>query len=608
MRLVKFRISNYKSIQDTGYCWLASDLSVLAGKNESGKTAILEALRDFDSRNAVGDAAKPIDRPDDEPLIECHFELTDEEVDVLLEPDSDAMRDALCARLKASGLTLIKDARSQYRFDDEVATVITQIDAEETERALKAEEERAEAARRAAEEAARAEAEAEAQEPGEGDQEEDQEEDGEEPEGEEVEAEDGEDEAAEAPSDQPAPLLERAIARVPRFIFFSSFEDVLPFEITFTKAQSSPSVQDFATVAGLDLELVRKMADTQARMNYLSARSAQIAGDFKSTWRQDEITLVATSEGQNLIIGVQEEGRTHRFKVEQRSKGLQWFLSFYLRLNAEKSAERIILIDEPGLYLHARAQTDVLDVLEKMATQGPIIFSTHSPYLLDPNRFDRIRLIIKDAAAGTTIQGKVHAGADAETLTPIVTAAGLDVARQFSVAGRKNVLLEGITDYFYLQAFRSLVKRKGNDELSFTPAVGAQNIPNLASLLIGWGLQFVALLDADTEGKRVAKTLREKLSVPEARILSPGQSEGESIEDVLTREDFDKYVLGDESRPDEALNSTAMKAGGFDSVLLALKFAQKAREESQKVKLSEESRKRITDLFKRLRTAFDQDE
>jgi predicted ATP-dependent endonuclease of OLD family len=48
MRLVKFRIQNYKSIKDSGWCWLASDLTILAGKNESGKSAILEAIRDFD--------------------------------------------------------------------------------------------------------------------------------------------------------------------------------------------------------------------------------------------------------------------------------------------------------------------------------------------------------------------------------------------------------------------------------------------------------------------------------------------------------------------------------------------------------------------------------
>ena len=48
MKLKSFRIFRYKSIVDSGECTLSSDFTILIGKNESGKTAILEALRDFD--------------------------------------------------------------------------------------------------------------------------------------------------------------------------------------------------------------------------------------------------------------------------------------------------------------------------------------------------------------------------------------------------------------------------------------------------------------------------------------------------------------------------------------------------------------------------------
>jgi len=62
MKLKKFRIKNYKSIKDSDWCWLASDVTTLAGKNESGKSGILEALRDFDTDIAtVPDEAMPLD-------------------------------------------------------------------------------------------------------------------------------------------------------------------------------------------------------------------------------------------------------------------------------------------------------------------------------------------------------------------------------------------------------------------------------------------------------------------------------------------------------------------------------------------------------------------
>jgi predicted ATP-dependent endonuclease of OLD family len=319
------------------------------------------------------------------------------------------------------------------------------------------------------------------------------------------------------------------------------------------------------------------MEDLQTRRNLLSAGSAQLSGDFKGYWRQDEITLSASAEGQTLIIGVQEEGTTHQFKVEQRSQGLKWFLAFYLRLHAEDAVGQwVILIDEPGLYLHASAQADVLDVLEaSIAPTAQVIFSTHSPYLIDPDRFDRLRLVVNDREApGTVIQGKVHAGADPETMTPIVTAIGLSVAHEFSVAGRKNVILEGITDYFYLQALRRYVPDELHKGLTFIPCVGAQKVPQVSSLMIGWGLDFVAVLDRDAEGKKAAKALHEKLLLEDRRVIFSHDDDGMAIEDLFTSGDFRKHVLKDRDADKDLANSKAVKAPNRDGALLARQFFQ----------------------------------
>ena len=147
--------------------------------------------------------------------------------------------------------------------------------------------------------------------------------------------------------------------------------------------------------------------DSQRRRNILSRYSAKISGDFKGHWKQDELDLVAEADGENLRLGVRESGSTLLFKAEQRSKGFQWFLSFYLRLNAEQAETKVILIDEPGLYLHSKAQKDVLKVFEILSGESQIIISTHSPYLIDAQRLDRVRLILKDDQTGTRIENKI---------------------------------------------------------------------------------------------------------------------------------------------------------------------------------------------------------
>jgi len=73
MKLKKFKITNYKSIADSGDCYLTDTITILAGKNESGKTSILEALEDFDTDNKIRETAKPIKSPDAIPEISITF-------------------------------------------------------------------------------------------------------------------------------------------------------------------------------------------------------------------------------------------------------------------------------------------------------------------------------------------------------------------------------------------------------------------------------------------------------------------------------------------------------------------------------------------------------
>ncbi|MCD5401090.1 AAA family ATPase, partial [candidate division NPL-UPA2 bacterium] len=282
--------------------------------------------------------------------------------------------------------------------------------------------------------------------------------------------------------------------------------------------------------------------------------------------------------------------------------GFQWFLSFYLRLNAERDETNIILIDEPGLYLHAKAQGDVLKVLGKISKESQVIFSTHSPYLIDAKRLDRVRLILKDDKNGTRIENKIHKGADIETLTPIITAIGLDISHDFSIAGKRNILLEGISDYYFLQALKKYTK---TDEVNLIPCVGAQKIPQLVSLLIGWNLEFLAVLDNDNKGKRIAKELAEKLAVENKKIIFVSDQDGYSIEDLFTHEDFNNFVLNETKNVDKSVpNSKFLKDKKLDKVLLAKKFFESVESGKSKIKLSQETINAFKQLFEKVASGF----
>lgn len=609
MKLINFRIKGYKSIEDSGICWTASDITILAGKNESGKTAILESLRDFDPKiDNIPDSAMALNpSPNSVLSLELCFSVEPK----ILKKIEDEIELELSKDIKnyliQNGLTIIRQ-ESGYFFDDVFETELNakrnlKIDAaykkiiqildhkeleeiEYPETLLEDSNIFFQESKKIAQTVKTISASHT---------------------GPDMRTLFSELSASilkiteEAEKYDPYDDFIVAILKyIPKIIFFSSFESRLPFEIESKDAASNSSIMDFAKVAGLDIDQLIKTADTQKRKILIKNHSAKIAGNFKDYWKQDDIELAADVDGTKLLIGINEKNnKTILFKPEQRSKGFQWFLSFYLKLQAEKAEKSIILIDEPGLYLHAKAQKDVLDILKDISKTSQIIFTTHSPYLIDTDRLDRIRLIVKNTKS--EIIGKIHKGVDNETLTPIITAIGLDISNQFTVAKDHNILLEGISDYYYIQALKRILEPEDWKGF-FIPCVGAQKIPTLVSLLLGWGLQFRVLLDFDSEGKKIYKILKDELMVEDSLIDYISDVDGNSIEDLFSRDDFKTYILLNENAemPNDIPNSKFLKSEKLDKVLIAKKFFDKVNENIDQINLSELTRINFSSVFKKI--------
>ena len=337
---------------------------------------------------------------------------------------------------------------------------------------------------------------------------------------------------------------------------------------------------DLCNIAGIDIEQLSKLITEQKYQkvtNYLNDKSAKISNIFKNEWLQDEIIISFTTDKDLIHFGIKEEGDTAIYRAEQRSKGFQWFLSFYIKLNAESSKNScILLVDEPGLYLHARAQEDVLHLLEKLSDENEdtsVVITTHSPYLIDVDNLNRILLVEKDDEIGTQVV-KPHKGATKNTLAPIITKMGFDIARSNFIR-EKNILLEGISDYYYMQAFKEIFAySEFMKNVSMIPAVGASQVPQLASFCIGWGLQYVAMFDKDGEGERNAEVIQKNLKEL-ASIIFICDNDNCAIEDLFTTEDFNKFVLSQikEKIDDKSVTNTKfIKEQKLDKVLLAKMF------------------------------------
>lgn len=582
MWLKNFRIRNYKSLQDSSLCWLASDITILAGKNESGKTAILEALRDFDRRKSIPEAAYPLDN-DMRPLLELCFDINREELIVLCQKIGLTYVEQLLPYISGNGVTFIKDHHGNYGLADElknqihaaefianqphltsIAAASTTVsgdnrfpeiplpDTSGTPAEVKNDCQRFVAAVTAQLSTLPANREM-------------------------VEGQlkliESESKKMLSGSDQV--FWEQVLNQLPEIILFSDFIDLLPSHVPFATMKDSSSVVAFAKIAGLDLDQLIRTADVHRRKNLLRKHSAFITGDFREHWNQSQLEIVADSDGDNLFFYVRDAGSTTLYSVDQRSKGFQWFLSFYLALGAREGNTGLILIDEPGLYVHAKAQQDILNVLEDRSSTSQIIISTHSPYLIDAAHLNRVKLVIK-GQEGTKIE-KIQKTADVDTLTPIRTAIGLDLANDFSNFGKCNVLLEGISDYYYLQKLApACLPKEYCEDVKIIGCVGATKIDLLVSIMIGWGLEFIVILDNDQRGHKTRRDLI-RSSIDDRRIIYVTDVIGGAVEDVLTREEFNQYVLEEEQiNPDpDVPNSRFVKEQKLDKAVLAKNFFER---------------------------------
>lgn len=361
---------------------------------------------------------------------------------------------------------------------------------------------------------------------------------------------------------------------IPNFILFSSFDDIFPSEISFIDAEGNKLIQDLIAVSDLNLELI-KSAATPAKIGHKDALNLRITEDYRKFWTQDMTNLHIDWDSEKLFFHI-KDGNLY-YPPSLRSKGKQWHLAFYVRVSARATEDvpNVILIDEPGLFLHAKAQTDILKKLEDSALDIPIVFSTHSPYLMEIDKLNRIRLVSCTNEGGTIISNKIHKGADKETLTPIITAIGLDLSLGLDIAKDNNIILEGITDYYYLCAFSRFLNYRFNEEIHFIPGVGADKSVILISLMIGWGLKYCVVLDTDKKGRDVAKKLKVYFSNTDISVIPVSENKDDDIEDLFERIDFIKYVLNEETKAiseDKKNSQIIKKNNAYDKVLIAKKF------------------------------------
>ena len=260
-------------------------------------------------------------------------------------------------------------------------------------------------------------------------------------------------------------------------------------------------------------EIYRRQLDERGIK--LSAASARLTEEIRSIWSPDRApdkadTVRIQADGQYLKVVVVDELGVD-IEIDQRSAGFQWLVSFFVVFFAEARdsyANTILLLDEPGLSLHGFKQREFRQTISRLAQDNQTIYTTHSPFLVGPEELDLVRVVeMTDRDEGTRVHTTVTAN-DPAALLPLQEALGYDLAQSL-FSQQRNLILEGLTDYWYVEATAALLKASGeaelNDKISLIPANSAGKVVYFATILHANNLKVAALLDSDAAGEAAAK-------------------------------------------------------------------------------------------------------
>ncbi len=417
---------------------------------------------------------------------------------------------------------------------------------------------------------------------------------------------------------------------IPSFELFEDFSSLLPNRIDLdeilkenSEAEGFKAARNFLVVSGLTPDFFRQ-ANTRILKQKIENLNRETTINFQDYWRQSlgrsnkirvnfELEHYDASHPEKKGLPFLEfwiKDDYERLYPKQRSRGVRWFLSFYLELRAsalkQETGHRVLLIDEPGLSLHARAQEDVLKVFEAVKDRMQIIYTTHSPHLIDLNKLYRLLAVqrrdVEDERSETMVfDARSLQEASADTLSPIYTLMGSRITEQKFIQPKNNIILEDVSSYYYLNTFMKLLNV--DSEVFLLPSTHVTNISVLVNLLTGWGMDFLVLLDGDEDGNRMYREMKKNLfgnSDDTARQKILKLDGFNSMEDLFSTIDFKKFILQKrEGIPEE--NSEYIENNGLSKSILAAGFKQKVQDENiQFSDFDDESRENISRLIRQI--------
>ncbi|WNJ19511.1 AAA family ATPase [Pontibacter sp. G13] len=304
----------------------------------------------------------------------------------------------------------------------------------------------------------------------------------------------------------------------------------------------------------LSEEEINEWADKKRERGVLLRSAAtNLTKNFKQWWQQGDYIFDFQVDGNHFRINVSDSLRPEKIELEGRSRGLQWFFSFFLVFLVETKeghSNAILLLDEPGLSLHPIAQYDLAKFFKKLSIDNQLIYTSHSPFLVDIDNLSNVKAVYLNKTTGRSeiTSNLRHNETESEkSIYPVHAALGLTVSDTL-LLGCNPILVEGVSDQIYLNLIKRLLfgngKLKTFKEFVFIPTGGVKGMGPVSKLVSSRdGTLPIVFLDSDQQGKQFkSKLLSGKYKESEQRVIEVEEILGTGafeIEDLLP----DKIII-----------------------------------------------------------------
>lgn len=268
-------------------------------------------------------------------------------------------------------------------------------------------------------------------------------------------------------------------------------------------------------------------------------------------------------EGVNVWGEVYDSVHWATTPLSNRSRGFVWFFSFLAWYEDVKRQKQnvILLLDEPGLSLHGRAQADLLRYFDAELSGHQLLYTTHSPFMIDPTKFERVRIVqdlgidatevLPKADDGTKVLANVFDATD-DSLFPLQGALGYEIQQTLFI-GPNSLIVEGVADMLYLRAVSAQLEREGrvglSEEWVITPVGGSGKVPTFVALLGSQkGINVATLLDIQDSDKQLIEDLYKKKLLTKKQVSTYADFTGTSeadVEDMFDRAFYLDLVNGE---------------------------------------------------------------